>query len=79
LKKGKTLFLFDIDGTLCESRLEVKPNMVQFLKDLSQKKDIDIAVVSCTNMKNAKRELKEAFSCFKAYFPINVIIFFLYI
>ena len=74
LKKGKTLFLFDIDGTLCESRLEVKPNMVQFLKDLSQKKDIDIAVVSCTNMKNAKRELKDAFPCFKAYYTENGVV-----
>ena len=27
LKKGKTLFLFDIDGTLCEPKLEVKDNI----------------------------------------------------
>ena len=74
LKKWKTLVLFDIDGTLCESRLEVKPNMVQFLKDLSKKQDIDMAVVSCTNMKNAKRQLKDAFSCFKAYYTENGVV-----
>ena len=38
LKKGKTLFLFDIDGTLCEPRLEVKDNMVELLKNLRDKK-----------------------------------------
>ena len=38
LKKGKTLFLFDIDGTLCEPRLEVKENMVELLKNLHEKK-----------------------------------------
>ena len=40
LKKGKTLFLFDIDGTLCEPKLEVKESMTQLLKTLSEKKDI---------------------------------------
>jgi phosphomannomutase len=71
LKKGKTLFLFDIDGTLCEPRLEVKDNMVELLKNLRDKKDIDIACVSCANMKNAKRQLKDAFSFFDSYYTEN--------
>ena len=38
LKKGKTLFLFDIDGSLCKLKLEEKDNMVKLLKTLSEKK-----------------------------------------
>ena len=57
LKKGKTLFLFDIDGTLCEPKLEVPENMAQQLKSLSEMKDIEIACVTCNDMINAKRVL----------------------
>ena len=71
LKKGKTLFLFDIDGRLCEHRLEEKENMVELLKNLHEKKDIEMACVTCSNMKNVKRELKEAFSLFNAYYTEN--------
>ena len=71
LKKGKTLFLFDIDGTLCEPRLEVKDNMVELLKNLCKKKDIELACVTCANMKNAKRELKNSFSFFSSYYTEN--------
>jgi len=71
LKKGKTLFLFDIDGTLCEPKLEVKDNMVELLKSLYKKKDIELACVTCANMKNAKRELKNSFSFFSSYYTEN--------
>ena len=71
LKKGKTLFLFDIDGTLCEPRLEVKENMAQLLKSLCEKKDIDLACVSCSDLKNAKRELKDSFTYFSVYYTEN--------
>ena len=71
LRKGKTLFLFDIDGTLCEPKLEVKENMANLLKTLSEKKNIEIACVSCNNMKNAKRELKDSFSYFSVYYTEN--------
>jgi phosphomannomutase len=71
LKKGKTLFLFDIDGTLCEAKMEVKENMTELLKKLTEKKDIDIACVSCADMKNAKQELKDAFPLFSVYYTEN--------
>ena len=71
LQKGKTLFLFDIDGTLCEPKLEVKDNMVELLKTLYKKKDIELACVTCANMKNAKRELKNSFSFFSSYYTEN--------
>ena len=74
LKKGKTLFLFDIDGTLCEPKLEVKDNMVKLLKTLSEKKNIEIACVSCVDMKNAKRELKDSFPYFSVYYTENGVV-----
>jgi phosphomannomutase len=74
LKKGKVLFLFDIDGTLCELKLEVKESMVQLLKTLSEKKDIDIACVTCNDMKNAKRELKDSFSYFSFFYTENGVV-----
>lgn len=74
LKKGKVLFLFDIDGTLCELKLEVKESMVQLLKTLSEKKDIDIACVTCNDMKNAKRELKDSFPYFSFFYTENGVV-----
>ena len=44
LKKGKTLLLFDIDGTLTEARKVIKENMVECLKKVSSYEDIDIAI-----------------------------------
>ena len=74
LKKGKTLFLFDIDGTLCEPKLEVKENMVQQIKNLSEMKDIEIACVTCNDLQNAKRELKDSFQYFNDYFTENGVV-----
>ena len=74
LKKGKTLFLFDIDGTLCEPKLEVKDNMVQQIKILSKMKDIDLACVTCNDLVNAKRELKDAFPFFSDYYTENGVV-----
>ena len=74
LKKGKTLFLFDIDGTLCEPKLEVKENMVHQLKNLSEMKDIELACVTCNNMENAKRELKDSFPYFSDYYTENGVV-----
>ena len=74
LKKGKTLFLFDIDGTLCEPKLEVKESMTQLLKTLSEKKDIDLACVTCNDMKNAKRELKDSFPYFSFFYTENGVV-----
>ena len=44
LKKGKFLFLFDIDGTLCEVKLEVKEPMVQLLKNYQKKRILILAL-----------------------------------
>ena len=74
LKKGKTLFLFDIDGTLCEPKLEVPENMVQQLKILSEIKDIDVACVTCNDLSNAKKRLKDSFQYFTDYYTENGVV-----
>ena len=74
LKKGKTLFLFDIDGTLCEPKLGIKEDMVQKLKDLSEKKDIEIAFVTCNDLPNAKLRLKDSIPYFSDYYTENGVV-----
>ena len=74
LKKGKFLFLFDIDGTLCEVKLEVQDSMVQLLKTLSEKKNIIFACVTCNDMKNVKKELKDSFSYFSFFYTENGVV-----
>ena len=43
LKKGKTLLLFDIDGTLTAARQSIKQNMIDCLKKASTYEDIDLS------------------------------------
>ena len=74
LKKGKTLFLFDIDGTLCEPKLEVEENMTQKLKILSEMKDIEVACVTCNDMANAKKRLKDSIPYFDDYYTENGVV-----
>ncbi len=45
--------------------------MAQLLKSLCEKKDIDLACVSCSDLKNAKRELKDSFTYFSVYYTEN--------
>ena len=46
LKKGKTLLLFDIDGTLTQPREEISKDMIDFLKEvIKNNPNIDLASV----------------------------------
>jgi len=43
-------------------------------KKLSEKKDIDLGVVTCNDMKNAKRELKDSFPYFSFFYTENGVV-----
>lgn len=55
----KTIILFDIDGTLSESRKIIKDDMVKCLSELKNNKNIDIGIVGGSNLEKQKEQLKE--------------------
>ena len=71
LKKGKTIFLFEIDGTLKASRKEIKENMINCLTSIKTHKDIEIASVGGSDAKKAKEQLLSAFTLFNYVFTEN--------
>jgi len=75
LKKGKTLLLFDIDGTLTESRKVIKENMVECLKKVSSYEDIDIATVGGSDLPKAQEQLKSAIDLLKFAFTENGLVY----
>ena len=56
LKKGKTLLLFDIDGTLTPARKAISNDMFECLKKASSFKDIDLATVGGSDLPKAKEQ-----------------------
>lgn len=55
----KTLILFDVDGTLTESRKVIKQNMVDTLNKLKDNKNLDIGIVGGSDLKKQKEQLGE--------------------
>jgi len=51
------LFLFEIDGTLTNSRQKISNKMITFLQTL--KKYHDIGIISCHNFKKICEQLSE--------------------
>jgi len=51
----KTLFLFDIDGTLTPARQPIKNNMIEFLNKLSN--HFDLAAVGGSDLPKLKEQL----------------------
>ena len=75
LKKGKTLLLFDIDGTLTEARKPIKENMIECLKKNSFYEDIDIATIGGSDLPKAKEQLKSAIDLLKFIFIENGLVY----
>ena len=75
LKKGKTLLLFDIDGTLTAARREIKENMIECLKKASSYEDIDIATVGGSDLPKAKEQLRSAIDLLKFVFTENGLVY----
>ncbi len=75
LRKGKTLLLFDIDGTLTESRKVIKENMVSCLKKAASFKEIDIATVGGSDLPKAQEQLQSAIDLLKFAFTENGLVY----
>ena len=66
LKKGKTLLLFDIDGTLTKPREEISKDMIDFLTDVKKNNpNIDLASVGGAEFLQAKYQIGKVTSIFK--------------
>ena len=73
----KTLILFDVDGTLTESRKVIKQNMVDTLKKLKTIDNLDIGIVGGSNLKKQKEQLtEEHLKLFKYVFSENGLVAF---
>ena len=75
LKKGKTLLLFDIDGTLTEARKIIKENMIECLKKASSYEDIDIATVGGSDLPKAQEQLQSCIDLLKFVFTENGLVY----
>ena len=68
----KTLILFDVDGTLTQSRLTIEKPMIETLEKLSKIENIDLGIVGGSNLKKQKEQLLEKnFHYFKYLFSEN--------
>lgn len=65
----KTIILFDVDGTLSESRKTIKVNMDNTLNKL--KNEVDIAIVGGSNLDKQKEQLGNSLYHFKYIFSEN--------
>lgn len=66
----KVLFLFDIDGTLSESRKVMKQEMIDLLRKVKSK-EIDIGVVGGSDLAKQKEQLGDFWNHFDYQFPEN--------
>lgn len=77
LMNTKTLILFDVDGTLTESRKVIKQNMVDTLKKLKTFDNLEIGIVGGSNLKKQKEQLTEKhLKLFKYVFSENGLVAF---
>lgn len=72
----KRLVLFDVDGTLSESRKQIKPDMVQAIKSLKQITNLDIGIVGGSNLTKQKEQLGDSLNLFKWIFSENGLVAF---
>lgn len=54
-----TLILFDVDGTLTESRKAIKQNMIEMLYKLKSQENITLGIVGGSNLDKQKEQLGE--------------------
>lgn len=74
-KRKKTILMFDVDGTLTESRLIIKQNMKELLEKIS--KHVDIAAVGGSDYVKVIEQLQDSVSNFKYVFSENGLVSYL--
>ena len=67
----KSLILFDVDGTLSESRKQISSDMVQAIEQLKRIPDLEIGIVGGSNLIKQKEQLGDCLSLFKWIFSEN--------
>lgn len=67
----KSLILFDVDGTLSESRKQISSDMVQAIEQLKRIPDLEIGIVGGSNLVKQKEQLGACLSLFKWIFSEN--------
>lgn len=71
------IILFDVDGTLTESRKKIKNNMIHIIKELKSKPNISIGIVGGSNLDKQKEQLGEdVLSLFDYIFSENGLVAF---
>jgi len=74
----KTLILFDVDGTLTESRKKIKNEMIGTLFRLKNKENIDLGIVGGSDYDKQKEQLgDEVLNLFKYIFSENGLVAFM--
>ena len=72
LKKGKTMLLFDIDGTLTKPLHEIDDNMINLLTEINKNNpNINFAVVGGSDYKQIKSQIGKIFPILKFIFSEN--------
>ena len=74
---SRNLILFDVDGTLTESRLQIKSSMEDTLRKLKSIEDLDIGIVGGSDLAKQEEQLgKENLSLFNWVFSENGLVAF---
>ena len=72
LKKGKSILLFDIDGTLTKPLHEIDDNMINLLTEINKNNpNINFAVVGGSDFKQIKSQIGKIFPILKFIFSEN--------
>lgn len=74
-KRKKMILMFDIDGTLTESRLSIKEDMKNILEKISKK--VDIAAVGGSDYVKVIEQLQDSVKNFKYVFSENGLVSYL--
>jgi len=71
LKKGKSILLFDIDGTLTAPRLPIKQNMIDCLTEVSKSGKVKLGSVGGSDLAKAKEQIGPVFNALDYKFTEN--------